>query len=207
MTHPAPPGIPPRQRGWIYRRWVPWAAGALAFALTLLVGGVLIADWAWRVSQMDTLLDRVEASEAAMGALQDAAAEAFEDHGSGSTEDQDALDSELRALAAEAEIDIAAAGDAVADMQIAFWHVGLERARDAYLQHNIAWQEYMARASESSSEFLQPQEAVNQTFFDAREPFIDALPDPYPDQQLERIVVIFEVPEPSDSGGSGGMSA
>ena len=185
-------------RSWIHRRWVPWLAGALAFGLTFLVGGALVADWASRVAQMQALLDRVEASEAVMGKLQDDVAEAFEDHGG---DDNEKLDGELRALAAQAEIDIAEAGQAVADLPIAVWHVDLERARDAYLLHNIAWQEYMARASESSSEFLAPQPDVNQTFFDAQQPFIDAIPEPDTAGLIDRVIAIFAPPEGSSSDG------
>lgn len=184
---------------WIHRRWVPWTAGALAFGLTFLIGGALVADWTARVVQMQALLDRVEASEAVMGELQDEVAEAFEDHGGDG--DNAKLDGELRALAAQAEIDLTDAGQAVADLPIAVWHVDLERARDAYLLHNYAWQDYMARASESSSEFLRPQPDVNQTFFDAQQPFIDAIPDPDTEGLIDRVIAIFAPPEGSSSGG------
>lgn len=186
-------------RSWIHRRWVPLAAGVLAFALTLLAGGALVADWAWRTAQMNELLDRVEASEAVMGELQDGVAEAFEEYGGGN--DNQKLDSELRDLAAEAEVEIAAAGAAVAELPIAVWHGDIERARDAYLLHNKAWVDYMTRASEDSAEFLRPQEAVNQTFFDAQAPFVEAVPEPDVEDLLQRVIVIFEVPEDLDSDG------
>jgi len=196
---------PVAPRSWVHRRWVPWAAGALAFALTLLAGGALVADWAWRTAQMNELLDRVEASEEVMGELQDGVAEAFEEHGAGN--DNQKLDSELRDLAAEAEVEIAAAGAAVAELPIAVWHGDIEQARDAYLLHNRAWVEYMARASEDSAEFLRPQEAVNETFFDAQAPFVEAVPEPDVEDLLQRVITIFEVPDDLDSGGSGGMNA
>ncbi len=192
-------------RSWIHRRWVPWLAGGLAFALTLLVGGAIVGDWAARTASMNELLDRVEASEAVMGELQDGVAEAFEEHGGGG--DNEKLDSELRALAAEAEVEIAAAGAAVAELPIAVWHLDIERARDAYLLHNRAWVDYMARASEDSGEFLRPQEQVNQTFFDAQAPFIEAVPEPDIGDLMERVFTIYEVPEDFESGGSGGMDA
>jgi len=192
-------------RSWIHRRWVPPAAGGLAFALTLLVGGAIVGDWAARTASMNQLLDRVEASEAVMGELQDGVAEAFEEHGGGA--DNEKLDSELRALAAEAEVEIAAAGAAVAELPIAVWHVDIERARDAYLLHNRAWVDYMARASEDSGEFLRPQEQVNQTFFDAQAPFVEAVPEPDVEDLMERVFAIYEVPEDLGSGGSGGMDA
>ena len=92
---------------WIHRRWVPWAAGAVAFTLTILAGIVVFADAVWRNVEMQNLLERVEASEQAMQDLQDATAAAFEDH-SGEGQQQK-LDAELRGLAADAERDIAAA--------------------------------------------------------------------------------------------------
>jgi hypothetical protein len=171
----------------------------VAFVFTVLVGGALVADWAWRTAQMNELLDRVEASEAVMGELQDGVAEAFEEHGAGN--DNQKLDRELRDLAASAEIDIAEAGAAVAALPIAVWHGDIERARDAYLLHNEAWVQYMARASEDSAEFLRPQELVNQTFFDAQAPFVEAVPEPDPEDLLQRVIDIFDVPEDLDSGG------
>lgn len=174
-------------------------AGGLAFILTLAIGSILVTDWVWRAVEMRALLDRVEASEAVMGELQDSASAAFDDHGSGN--DQAKLDGELRDLATQAVTDIAAAGDDVAALPIAMWHADIERARDAYLLHNEAWQEYMARASESSSEFVAPQPLVNQTFVDAEQPFYNAVPLPDVFGLLDRVAVIFVMPEEERSGG------
>lgn len=191
---PAPPS-----RSWIHRRWVPWVAGALAFAVTLLAGAIVAADWYWRTVEMGALLDRVEASESVMGQLQDDAAQAFEDHGAGS--DPEKLESTLTELATEARADIAAAGANVADLPIAVWHPDIEAARQAYLDHNRAWQEYMERASESAEEFVRPQDDVNITFFDAQAPFVEAVPLPDVGNLLERVAVIFEIPEDTNTGG------
>ncbi|HEY7821716.1 MAG TPA: hypothetical protein VIG24_02725 [Acidimicrobiia bacterium] len=181
------------QRSWVHRRWVPWLAGSLAFVLTLIAGGALAADWAWRSAQMGELLDRVEASEAVMGELQDAANEAFEEHGASG--DNQKLDTELRSLAAKAQEDIAAAGAAVAELPIAVWHVDIEQARDAYLLHNAAWVDYMARASQNASEFVRPQEEVNETFFDAERPFVQAVPEPDVEDLMQRVADIFAIPD------------
>jgi len=175
------------------RRWIPWAIGGGVFALTLLIGGVLVADWAWRNAEMQALLERVEASEAVMGELQDAAAEAFEQHASGG--DRAKLDSELRQLAADADIEIAAAGLEVAALPIAVWHVDIERARDAYLLHNQSWVEYMDRASTSSAEFIAPQPLVNETFIAAEPFFVAALPAPDVRDFAARVAAIFAMPE------------
>ena len=130
-----------RHESWIHRPWVPWAAGAVAFTLTILAGMVVLADAVWRNVEMQNFLERVEASEQAMQDLQDSTAAAFEDHGGEGQ--QQKLDAELRSLAADAEQDIAAAGADVSDLPIAIWHTDIERARQAYLDHNNAWQEYI----------------------------------------------------------------
>ena len=44
---------------WIHRPWVPWAAGAVAFTLTILAGIVVFADAVWRNVEMHNLLERV----------------------------------------------------------------------------------------------------------------------------------------------------
>jgi len=185
---------------WIHRRWVPWVAGALAFALTLLAGGIVIVDSLWRSVEMRELIARVEASEAVMVALQDSAEIVFEQHGSG--QDPEKLDSELRDLSATAGPDIAAAGERVAALPIAVWHTDIERARDAYLAHNRAWQEYMDRASESAAEFVAPQPLVNETFFDAEAPFYRAVPVPDIFDLRERVALIF-ADTAEESGSSG----
>lgn len=178
------------------RRWIPWVAGGGAFLLTLVVGGAVVADWAWRNAQMTELLDRVQASEAAMGVLQDAATEAIEEHRTG--EDPTKLDSQLRELAAQAETNIAAAGAEVAALPIAIWHADIDRARDVYLLHNQAWVEYMARSSQDAQEFFAPQPLVNQTFIDALGVFEQAVPMPDPSGLMDRVREIFSMPAPQD---------
>ena len=180
----------PRRQGWI-----PWIAGVVTFLVVLGLGGVLVADWSWRNSEMQALLERVEASEAVMGELQDAATKAFEEHSD--AQDREKLDSELRDLAAAAKTDIAAAGLEVAAIPIAVWHVDIERARDAYLLHNQAWVEYMDRASGSSAEFIAPQPLVNETFIAAEPFFLEAIPAPDLRDFTARVAAIFAMPEQS----------
>lgn len=179
------------------RRWIPWVVGGGVFTLALLIGGVLVADWGWRNAEMQALLERVEASEAVMGELQDAANEAFDEHSEGG--DRAKLDAELQRLATQAEIEIAAAGLEVAALPIAVWHVDIERARDAYLLHNQSWVEYMDRASTSSEEFIAPQPLVNETFIAAEPFFIAAIPAPDVRDFAARIATIFAMPEESSA--------
>lgn len=175
------------------RRWIPWVVGGGVFSLTLLIGGVLVADWALRNAEMQALLEQVEASEAIMGELQESVEEAFEEHVAGG--DRGKLDSELRELAEAAAVDIAAAGLEVAALPITVWHVDIERARDAYLLHNRAWVEYMDRASRSSAEFIAPQPLVNETFIDAEPLFMRAVPVPDVRDFAGRVAAIFAIPD------------
>lgn len=179
------------------RRWIPWLVGGGAFLVTLIVGGALVADWSVRNTEMQALLERVEASEAVMGELQDAATKAFEDHAEDG--DRSELDSELRELAEAAEVDIAAAGLEVAALPIAVWHADIERARDAYLLHNQAWVEYMSRASASAAEFIAPQPLVNETFIAAEPFFVAAIPQPDVRDFAARVAAIFATPEESSA--------
>jgi hypothetical protein len=59
----------------------------------------------------------------------------------------------------------------------------------------------MARASESSSEFLAPQPLVNQTFFDAEQPFYNAVPLPDVFGLVDRVALIFVMPDEDGAGG------
>lgn len=164
--------------------------------MTLVVGGAVLADWSWRNAQMAELLDRVQASEDAMGELQDAVTEVIEEHRTG--ENPTKLDSQLRELAAQAETNIADAGAEVAALPIAIWHADLDRARDVYLLHNQAWVEYMARSSQDAEEFFAPQPLVNQTFIDALPVFESAVPMPDTSGLLERVREMFSMPAPQD---------
>lgn len=103
---------------------------------------------------------------------------------------------ELRAIAAEGRDRIKAAGDAVAAVPVSPWHGDLLRAREAYLRHNQAWQDYLGRAAEDAGEFGRPQEQVDSTFMAAEPLFRAAIPNPDVFGIQDRIDVIFAEPVP-----------
>lgn len=179
----------------MHRPWVPIVAGLLAFVITLLTGLLLAADWGVRTVEMRTLVGSIYESESVMEAFQSAAFDAVESHRSAAGADRTKLDDELTALAEVANEDLRAAGDAVAAVPILPWHRALNEARDAYLAHNAAWQDYTARVIEDPAELLRDQPLVNSTFEDAQQPLLDAIPHPdILDQELD-VWVIYAPPE------------
>ncbi len=69
-------------------------------------------------------------------------------------------------------------------------------ARQAYLEHNRAWQAYLDRAARDAAEFALPQDEVNSTFLAAEPYFREAIPEPDGYSLSERIDLIFAEPEP-----------
>lgn len=180
---------------WVHRPWIPIVAGLLAFVITVLAGLLVSADWALRTAEMRTLLTAVYESEAIMEAYQDASIDAVEEHRGATGADQAKLDDELIALAEVANEDLQRAGEVVAGIPILPWHRTILDARDAYLAHNIAWQDYTARVIEDPAELLRDQPLVNSTFEDAQEPLLDAIPQPdLLDLELD-VWVIYAPPE------------
>lgn len=168
------------------------------FFVTLVIGGLVTADWLWRSIEMSALVERVEASEYVMVTYQANVSDAFDDH----AEDPVTLEEDLQELSKQAADDLAQVASPIADQPIALWHSDIERARQAYLLHNKAWQAYMVRASSSAEELLLPQEEVDSTFLKAEQPFRDAVPIPDAAKLMDRIDAIFAPPAVEEEPGS-----
>ena len=186
------------------RRWLPVIAGVVTFLLVLVTVGVVVGDAFARNIEMRSLVSRIEASETAMGDLQDDVQAIFAEYEGRtplSDEDQSALDERLKAAAASGRDAIAAAGQDVEAMRWLAWHREIGAAQDAYLAHNRAWQDYLGRATQDPAEFVRPQDDVNSTFEAAERYFRTALP-PIPLFDLaDRVDAIF-APPPAEDGSS-----
>lgn len=183
------------------RRWVPVAIGGVTFLVVLVFLSTLLGDWAARNVEMRLLVTRIESSEAAMGAVQDEVRGIFDEYGQAealSVQQRAELDARLAKAAADGRDAIAAAGEGVAEVRWLGWHSEIGDAQDAYLAHNRAWQEYMARAADDPQEFGRQQDAVNQTFEAAQLPLLDAVPQPPLFSLDDRVTAIF-APPPSES--------
>jgi hypothetical protein len=179
------------------RGWLPPVIGLVAFMLTVVALGTVIADWALRNAEMDAFITAVESSEAEMTWTQDNVRATFDAAGEPtSPADKAQLAADLQAIAAEGRDRIATAGQAVAAAQVSPWHQDLLQAKQAYLTHNKAWQSYLDRASQDAAEFGKPQDEVDSTFMAAEPLFRAAIPRPNGYAIADRVEVIFAEPTP-----------
>jgi transketolase len=182
--------------------WIPWVAGLAAFAITVLAGGALAGDWVARNVQMRELVTAIEGSEAAMGTVQDQINEAFDAYTAtkNPTDAQkDAFDAALSNIAANGASSIALAGDKVAAVRLLPWDVGLWNSRQAYLDHNMAWQEYLSAAALNPIELTKDQPAINDTFLVFEETITAAVPDPALFDLPARVAHLFIEQSPEDA--------
>jgi hypothetical protein len=105
----------------------------------------------------------------------------------------------LIALAIVANEELQIVGDEIAALPLLPWHRAISEARDAYLAHNVAWQDYTARVIEDPAELLRDQPLVNSTFEEAQQPLLDAIPQPDL-LELELDVWVIYMPPESQSG-------
>jgi hypothetical protein len=174
--------------------WIPWVAGLAAFTVTLVAGGALAGDWVARNVQLRELVTAIERSEAAMGTVQDQISTAFEAYAAKKNPtdaEKDALDATLSNIAANGASSIALAGDKVAQVKLLPWDVAIWNSRQAYLDHNLAWQEYLSAAALNPIEMTKDQTEVNDTFITFQEIITAAVPDPALFELRKRVAHLF----------------
>lgn len=163
--------------------WIPLVAGAVAFLLTLGIGGAAGTDWLTRNIEMDQLVSAIEASEATMGVVQDRVAVVFEEldsadlQGAPTDAQTQAAVAELAGIAVDGADSIGAAGREIAAVNVLPWHTEIKAAKEAYLLHNYAWQAYMQSAIEDPVAFTVNQPLIDSSFMDAQQPLEDAVPE------------------------------
>jgi hypothetical protein len=189
------------------RTWVPYVTGAVAFMLTLVVGGLVGTNWWASNIEMDRLVSAIEESESSMGEVLSRVDVIFDQIDGEIPANGQELDAqtiaavaELATIAVDGEAAIAAAGREIASLNILPWHTDILAAREAYLVHNYAWQAYMQSAQEDPVAFTVEQPLVNQSFIDAEEPLERAIPNPPLFELPERVQMIFDEGMPQSNG-------
>ena len=163
--------------------WIPLVAGAIAFLLTLGIGGAVGTDWLTRNIEMDQLVSAIEASEETMGVVQDRVAVVFEEldsadlQGAPTDAQTQAAVAKLAGIAVDGADSIGAAGREIAAVNVLPWHTEIKAAQEAYLLHNYAWQAYMQSAIEDPVAFTVNQPLIDSSFMDAQQPLEDAVPE------------------------------
>lgn len=174
--------------------WVPILIGALAFVLALAGLGLVSGDWLLRNAEMNTLVSSVEQSESAMQQTQDEIRAVFQSD-SGETSltpaQQAELTAALTAAAVAGEKRIAAAGDKVNAVRVAAWHGDIAAAKQAYVTHNHAWQDYMSAGAADPKALLADTPAVNDSFAAAEPLMKKAVPEPALFDLVKRVTQIF----------------
>ncbi len=186
--------------------WIPLVAGAIAFLLTLGIGGAVGTDWLTRNIEMDQLVSAIEASEETMGVVQDRVAVVFEEldsadlQGAPTDAQTQAAVAELAGIAVDGADSIGAAGREIAAVNVLPWHADIKAAKEAYLLHNYAWQAYMQAAIEDPVAFTVDQPLINTSFMDSEQPLEDAVPDPSLFDLQTRVENIFIEGAPQSNG-------
>ncbi|CAB4919515.1 unannotated protein [freshwater metagenome] len=161
--------------------WVPVLIGVLAFLVVLVGFGLAAGDWVSRNSEMNSLVTRIEASEAAMQQTQDELALIFAEYDEPpalTTQEKAEFADKLKAAAAAGEQRVAAAGAGVRAVVVMPWHGNISAGQKAYVVHNQAWQDYLRASAKDPAVLLDDQPAINETFM-ASEPLLKkAVPEP-----------------------------
>ena len=198
-----PPAKPNAGRG--LPGWVPPVIALVIFLVIVGVGGLVVTDWALRNAEMNALVSKVEVSEDAMGTLQGtlgATFDSFAGQGQLSAAERAKLNAQIQQVAQEGHDAIQAAGTGVESVSVLPWHTSIARAKDAYVAHNHAWQDYLAKAAQDPTEVTRPQNQINDTFSAAEKPMKAAVPVPWLYQLKNRVDLIFAPPaEPTTSDG------
>lgn len=155
-----------------------WTLGGVFLVVFSVLATSAMVLFAAQTVQANRLFTMVEASERAMGFVQADVAAVFAEFEEPDITDErrEELVERLRTIAAEGEVSISLEGERIAELPIWSVNTRVEEARAAYLRHNAAWVDYLARAAEDPAQFVTPQADVNDTFFDARSPLTRAIP-------------------------------
>lgn len=216
------PGWQPPPQGWAppppRRGRGPLAAAVLVLVL-LVVAGAVVGDWYLRVSEMEGLLDGTRASETAMSDTLDDIDAAIEDYSAAtSTSDQEDALTEIEDAAASGRSAVAAAGDDLDALGFLPWHPALADARDRYVEHNRAWQDYLDAVSDDPMALNEEQPEISSTWQQAHSAYEAAVPA-FSDGLRADVDEIFasdadadqgdgDVPDGgTDDGGSGGTGS
>lgn len=160
-----------------------------------------LADWATKTYEINRLLDRVEASEAAMIRYQDRVG-AVQLPDDPDPADRDRAEQELMTAASEGRTEVEDAGEQVASVSFLPWHGELVAAQGAYLAHNRAWVDHLGRGAEDVSVLLGDDPLIDSTWATAEVRMRAAQPWPTWPTIQQRVDAIFAPPaEESDSPG------
>ncbi len=155
--HPQPGQPKKRGRGWTITIIALFSAAAIWLAIA-------VGEWAAQTAEADALVDQIERSEAAMMTAMSTVSAATGGSGSFNGGLSDEAAAELKAAAVRADEEITAASDTIKAASIQPWHGTVITARDAYLAHTAAWQDFLAGAAQEPSAWFIDDQAIESTW-------------------------------------------
>lgn len=182
---------------------------ALVVGLVFVLLAILGADWAARNVSMNALVNRISVSEAAMSAVEDKFTADLDAFAKAQATDPNALETLKAQIKKDAEAGAAAvtaAGLSINNLRILPWDQSVTAARNAYLAHNLAWQQYLWNVSNNPQKLMEVDPAIGTTW-DAMVPLLkEAVPNPALFDLKKRVnKIVDDGSAPADdSGGSGG---
>jgi hypothetical protein len=108
----------------------------------------------------------------------------------------------LRAAADAAREEVVAAADEIAGQPVQPWHGDVLAAREAYLAHSLAWQEYLSRAGADAQAWFIDDTAIERTWNDFTARFEEIVPTPAFGSLPRRVQAIIDGGDAPDDGGS-----
>jgi hypothetical protein len=176
--------------------------------VAVLLASVAVGEWAAKSQEMNRLVDGIEQSESAMTRTMAAVSLAIGPNGSLGDTDAGAAQEQLKQAAVTGLAGVKAAAERIAAVPIQPWHHDVVAARDAYLAHNSAWQDFLTRAASDPSVWLTDDSKIESTW-DALGPVLtDAVPTPAILGLDDRVAAILTNGSPSgDSGGGSTIDA
>jgi hypothetical protein len=173
--------------------------GIVLMILALLAVAVLMGDWLARNVEMDRLVSGIEESEAAMITAIDDVRAALDEDPLADRQAPETGDA-LVEIATDAGNAVAAAAADIGAVVIQPWHEDIVLARDDYLAHNQAWQDFLAAASQDPQEWFTDYEPINITW-DAVGPTLrDGVPTPALWNLAERVELVLDDGEDTEEG-------
>jgi len=194
--HPAGPASPPRR--------TPRAVVAvlIAVAVAALIGlAAVVGEWAARSAEAEAFVGQVERSEAAMISAMSAVGSVLAQEGASETDLPDGAAQQLRGVADSARQEVAAAAEDIAGQPVQPWHGELLAAREAYLAHSAAWQDYLGRASDDAAAWFADDPEIERTWQDFTASFEAVVPTPDFAALNARVRTIIDGGDAPETGG------